>query len=262
MEIPFYTSFKEFKDNYKTDLEKWLSIYPDGNEDEFLKDVKDLYEPFLRWSGRYFFKDLEQLQNRVITYDNNDGYTIIFTDDYKIYLTANQFKNLKFALPKIVAYIDGVTQLRKTLKHVNLLDTGEASIGTAILTSTEASKIKIRLKRDLPYNLSDEVTPTAEEQHTTTEEHEKITINGSIQLIGYIFTELIEKGYIEPKRKSGKTNASATAEMLLNHFNFTYNANGTQPSKEYLKKALFEQNQLSSDKSTLIKIPHLKKLID
>ncbi|MEC5395979.1 hypothetical protein [Bergeyella sp. RCAD1439] len=84
MEIPFYTSFKEFKDNYETDLEKWLSIYPDGNEDEFLKEVKELYEPFLRWSGRYFFKDLEQLQNRVITYDNNDGYTIIFTDDYKI----------------------------------------------------------------------------------------------------------------------------------------------------------------------------------
>ncbi|MDY3363036.1 hypothetical protein PG623_03380 [Riemerella anatipestifer] len=165
MEIPFYTSFKEFKDNYETDLEKWLSIYPDGNEDEFLKEVKELYEPFLRWSGRYFFKDLEQLQNRVITYDNNDGYTIIFTDDYKIYLTANQFKNLKFALPKIVNHIEYIINIKKSA-NVRLL--GKVDPTTGKITP---------LKGDLPYNLSDEVTPTAEEQHTTGEEHEKTFTN-------------------------------------------------------------------------------------
>lgn len=254
MDIPFYISFKDFKDNYQTDLEKWLNIYPDGNEDEFLKDAKDLYLPFLRWSGKYFFKDLEQLQDKVVTYDNNDGYTIILTDDLKIYVPKKHFKNLKYALPKIVNHIEYIINIKK---NANAHFVGRVNPKTGEI---------IPLKGKPPYDLSDDFTDDPTQDQPTTQEdyedHEKITINGSLQLIGHIFTKLIEKGYIEPKRKNGKPNASATAEMLLNHFNFTYNTNGTQPTKEYLKKTLFEQNRLSADKTDLIKIPHLKKLID
>ncbi|MBT0572062.1 hypothetical protein OKE68_09150 [Riemerella anatipestifer] len=46
MEIPFYTSFKEFKDNYETDLEKWLSIYPDGDEMDYLGCVYERYSDY------------------------------------------------------------------------------------------------------------------------------------------------------------------------------------------------------------------------
>ncbi|QYQ97840.1 hypothetical protein [Riemerella anatipestifer] len=54
MEIPFYTSFKEFKDNYETDLEKWLSIYPDGDEMDYLKLVEDYYNKTLKSKFIYF----------------------------------------------------------------------------------------------------------------------------------------------------------------------------------------------------------------
>ncbi len=46
MEIPFYTSFKEFKDNYRADLEKWLSIYPDGDEMDYLGCVYERYSDY------------------------------------------------------------------------------------------------------------------------------------------------------------------------------------------------------------------------
>ncbi|MEC5395824.1 hypothetical protein [Bergeyella sp. RCAD1439] len=81
--------------------------------------------------------------------------------NFKIYLTANQFKNLKFALPKIVNHIEYIINIKKSA-NVRLL--GKVDPTTGKITP---------LKGDLPYNLSDEVTPTAEEQHTTGEEHEK-----------------------------------------------------------------------------------------
>lgn len=80
MEIPFYTSFKEFKEHYKTDLEKWLNLYPDDNEEEYLNDTKSLYLPFLSWQGKYCFKDLDRLQEIVKPYkgvlDNKTYYTL------------------------------------------------------------------------------------------------------------------------------------------------------------------------------------------
>ncbi|MDY3505100.1 hypothetical protein [Riemerella anatipestifer] len=274
MKIPFYTSFKEFKDNYKADLKKWLSIYPDGDEMDYLTHIEGFYNEYLNskyinfddndyWIARdkerrgegvtiddlldilyneYSGNDFaEYVKEKINSTDesykayleeiyiepfkpfiDNNGFMGLYFDDTK-------FENFQYAKGKISKFI---SNRRKEISETETL-------------------------YRLPSTIKNQ--PTTQKDG---EEHEKIIINGSIQLIGYIFTELIEKGYIEPKRKSGKTNASATAEMLLNHFNFTYNANGTQPSKEYLKKALFEQNQLSSDKATLIKIPRLKKLID
>ncbi|MCO4304678.1 hypothetical protein [Riemerella anatipestifer] len=248
MEIPFYTSFKEFKDNYETDLEKWLSIYPDGNEDEFLKDVKDLYEPFLRWSGRYFFKDLEQLQNRVITYDNNDGYTIIFTDDYKIYLTANQFKNLKFALPKIVNHIESIINIKKSA-NVRLLGKVNPTTGEII-----------PLKGDLPYNLSDDFKdePTTQEGRKG---YKKIKVKGSLQSIGYIFSELIDKGWIIPPKRNGKINKTAVARLILEHFELI---DRKKPiTEEYVRRTISTKkidSGFNKDKMDRFKIPSEKSI--
>ncbi|MFX1645085.1 hypothetical protein MPN29_01040 [Riemerella anatipestifer] len=161
MEIPFYTSFKEFKDNYETDLEKWLSIYPDGNEDEFLKEVKELYEPFLRWNGNEF----EELDNHTMVCKQDNGYHLVVSQYDSVFITKKQFKNLKFALPKIVNHIEYIINIKKSA-NVRLL--GKVDPTTGKITP---------LKGDLPYNLSDEVTSTIEEQLTTTEEHEKTLTN-------------------------------------------------------------------------------------
>ncbi|MBT0553495.1 hypothetical protein [Riemerella anatipestifer] len=326
MEIPFYTSFKEFKDNYETDLEKWLSIYPDGDEMDYLGYVYERYSDyavtdisgitidercykdkevlalvnFVEVEGlpeKYEYK-AEGFQVKYKYYDEGNGkYYRVFTikelvnkiilmiNKVKIYYTYIENKDYK-KIKELLEFSSSYTPYKESSEvfavyTYKLEDIVEAVSfirfnqydNEILFDNTKYNNFKLSIPKIYKFisdrkkeingvQTTDEVTPTAEEQHTTTEEHEKITINGSIQLIGYIFTELIEKGYIEPKRKSGKTNASATAEMLLNHFNFTYNANGEQPSKEYLKKALSEQNQLSPDKATLIKIPHLKKLID
>lgn len=43
MEIPFYYSFKDFTDNYETDLQNWLKDYPDGTETDFFIEARELY---------------------------------------------------------------------------------------------------------------------------------------------------------------------------------------------------------------------------
>lgn len=331
MEIPFYTSFKEFKDNYETDLEKWLSIYPDGDEMDYLGYVYERYSDyavtdisgitidercykdkevlalvnFVEVEGlpeKYEYK-AEGFQVKYKYYDEGNGkYYRVFTikelvnkiilmiNKVKIYYTYIENKDYK-KIKELLEFSSSYTPYKEsseiyaryTYKLEDIVEVVsfirlnhydyEILFDNIKYNNFKLSVPKIykfisdRRKEINGVQTTDEVTPTADNKEYKPKadeatECEKITINGSIQLIGYIFTELIEKGYIEPKRKSGKTNASATAEMLLNHFNFTYNANGEQPSKEYLKKALFEQNQLSSDKATFIKIPHLKKLID
>lgn len=69
MEIPFYYSFKEFETNYYSDLQNWIKDYPDATEKDFLFELKELYEPFVRWSGKYHFKPKIK-----ISYEY-DGYT-------------------------------------------------------------------------------------------------------------------------------------------------------------------------------------------
>ncbi|ADZ13160.1 hypothetical protein RIA_2125 [Riemerella anatipestifer RA-GD] len=322
MEIPFYTSFKEFKDNYETDLEKWLSIYPDGSEKDYLDyvyntyfdyaeigvfgenadepyfkeknfiiKVKPEYLPKLYWRDTSYSEDgdgniykslyiddiVDIIRGRLIKYrivnsgcDNPNEiiktYLLDKEEEVSEYGGEDSFYIERWALKEIYRFI---YKDFKTIDDAILkLKIDNIRYNNFKLSVPKIYKfISDRRKEINGVQTTDEVTPTADNKEYKPKadeatECEKITINGSIQLLGYIFTELIEKGYIEPKRKSGKTNASATAEMLLNHFNFTYNANGEQPSKEYLKKALSEQNQLSPDKATLIKIPHLKKLID
>lgn len=69
MDIPFYYSFKEFETNYNSDLQNWIKDFPDATEKDFLGELKELYEPFVRWSGKYHFKPKIR-----ISYEY-DGYT-------------------------------------------------------------------------------------------------------------------------------------------------------------------------------------------
>ena len=74
----------------------------------------------------------------------------------------------------------------------------------------------------------------------------------------FVFVEMIEKGLIEPRRKSGKTSPVNVARMILEHFHFEDLE--TQPKEEDLRKALFEDNKLSEDKRNLFKLPTKKQI--
>lgn len=52
MKTPFYCTFTEFQQNYKTDFEQWKHIFADGSEIDFVNEVRSLYGMFLDNSGR------------------------------------------------------------------------------------------------------------------------------------------------------------------------------------------------------------------
>ncbi|ADQ81344.1 hypothetical protein [Riemerella anatipestifer] len=244
MEIPFYTSFKEFKDNYKTDLEKWLSIYPDGNEDEFLKEVKELYEPFLRWNGNEF----EELDNHTMVCKQDNGYHLVVSQYDSVFITKKQFKNLKFALPKIVNHIESIINIKKSA-NVRLLGKVNPTTGEII-----------PLKGDLPYNLSDDFKdePTTQEGRKG---YKKIKVKGSLQSIGYIFSELIDKGWIIPPKRNGKINKTAVARLILEHFELI---DRKKPiTEEYVRRTISTKkidSGFNKDKMDRFKIPSEKSI--
>ena len=89
-------------------------------------------------------------------------------------------------------------------------------------------------------------------------EIEKMKFIGSLQSFGFIFSELIEKGYIEAPKRNGKKNNSAISRMLLNHFEFI--GKEIQPNQDDIRKTLFTDNKLSADKQNLFKIPKSKTI--
>jgi hypothetical protein len=144
------------------------------------------------------------------------------------------FRNFNFAIVRIAEFID---QRLKTLKAF------EFSIYHKV-----KSQAKVQLKRN--GNDNNIIEPVS---HLP-----KIKVNGSLQAWGYILTELMDKGYIEPQRKNGKLNVQGTAKMILDHFEFTKEE--FQPSLESVRQSLFMQNKFSSDKQELFRIPSLKQL--
>lgn len=50
MELPFYISFREFEKNYYNNLEKWFEEFNNTNEIDFLKNMADMYKPYLSYS--------------------------------------------------------------------------------------------------------------------------------------------------------------------------------------------------------------------
>ena len=104
--------------------------------------------------------------------------------------------------------------------------------------------------------------PTQEvtEKPTRTDEvANKIPINGNYQMLCFLFSELINKGYITAPMYNGKISHRRTAEMLLNHFEFTNNPE--QPTVDNLT-AYIKDNRYSLDKQNLFNIPKMKNAND
>ncbi|MCO7353935.1 hypothetical protein [Riemerella anatipestifer] len=182
MKIPFYTSFKEFKDNYETDLEKWLSIYPDGDEMDYLKLVEDYYKESLK-SKFIYFKD----EDYWIARDKErtgEGVTI----DDLLDILYNEYSGNDFA-EYMKEKINSTDETYKTyLEEVYIepfkpfIDNNDflgLYFNDTKFKNFQYAKGKIykfisdRRKEINGVQTTDEVTSTAEEQHKTGEEHEK-----------------------------------------------------------------------------------------
>lgn len=88
----------------------------------------------------------------------------------------------------------------------------------------------------------------------------KIQIKGSLQSIGYLFSELVDKGFIEVPKRNGNNNTSAIARSILEHFEFLDKPE--QPKQEDIRQTLFLKNSLSNAKQDKFKIPHFKTIND
>lgn len=71
-DIIFRYSFKEFESNYNADLKIWLEDYPDATERDFLIELKNMYDEFVNWRGRNYFRGykVEYFENRMSPYDD------------------------------------------------------------------------------------------------------------------------------------------------------------------------------------------------
>lgn len=121
--------------------------------------------------------------------------------------------------------------------------------------------VAIELSRDtaeIANFLSDEIFTFSQIQNSNSnnvspdQETDKIAINGNVQLWGFIFNELINKGYITAPKHNGKVSYAKFARQLLQHFEFS-----SQPSENYLTKAL-KENKYSNNKQEIFKIPNIK----
>jgi hypothetical protein len=82
----------------------------------------------------------------------------------------------------------------------------------------------------------------------------KIKWNGSPSVFGYLFLELVKKGFIDPPPYNGEPNFAELSRLCFQYFDID-----TTP--ENLKKVLNENsNQLSETKRAKFTIPHLSDL--
>lgn len=64
MEVPFYYSFTEFKENYNDDFKRWKEVYTEGGEEDFLCAIMDIYGGYFEYDflGDFFgFREIEKL---------------------------------------------------------------------------------------------------------------------------------------------------------------------------------------------------------
>lgn len=103
----------------------------------------------------------------------------------------------------------------------------------------------------------DQINNVSSNINSPDQETDKIAINGNIQLWGFLFNELINKGYITAPKHNGKVSHAKFARQLLQHFEFSSQPSEKQPSENYLTKAL-KENKYSNNKQEIFKIPNIK----
>ncbi|CEJ72098.1 hypothetical protein BN1195_04455 [Chryseobacterium oranimense G311] len=225
-------SFKNFKEKY---IYATIHNYFEKNDDfQFLASrIKEIdyyilgnnpYQDF--WGSKDKFNDYGTYKNHLVYYYNKTFY----------------FFDLK--------YFDS-DNIDMHFKHMN-----------RIFDRDREKLLRHHTSRYKGDGLERKITSKIESQLSNSSNIEKITvpqkikIKGSLQSIGYLFSELIEKGFIEAPKRNGKDNISAISRMILDHFEFIDKEE--QPKPEDIRKTLFTENKLSADKQNQFKIPHSK----
>ncbi|HFK5505605.1 hypothetical protein [Elizabethkingia anophelis] len=235
MEVPLYFSLKKFEQNYMFDFmdvrDRNLSLmsYYDILSEKYLNVFSETNQILL---------DEDSLRKYLSKYSDHEGFIDFVLTNYEGYKDFLEERNPPDDVDLLPEFID-----------LNITDIGIGAvleinnIHTYIIS--EMVKLKFSGKDNQYRRVSDK----------TNKINSKIT---NIQAIGYLFTELIDKGLIEPINKGGNLSPTNTARMILDHFHFEDLEE--QPSVEYLKKTLFTDNSLSGDKTKHFKLPTLKQL--
>ena len=224
MEIPFYYSFKEFKSRHMLD---YMELRKTGiSLIDYFDSIGKLYlekKDWYRSMNHIALIDELQMANKKLYWSLRDTYIEkhgVILNEYNHYGDLGRFKS--FIKQSLCSGIDEII----TYTYNKYLE--YSSIG--IITGTNY--------KDTGSN--------------------KIKLRGSLQSLGYIFSELIEKGYIIPPRRNININILATARMILEHFEFADREQ--QPNEEDIRKTLFTDNRLSAERQSLFKIPGMEKL--
>ena len=217
----------EFEENYENDFYDWTELRLHQNNkatfDSYLTELKQKYVKALEESWVTIFT-LEEINKETKSDTAHE-----LTKDY------------------LEAIRKGVSDLKEILNIIEkkihrrnfeqkLVDSKDAKLKDEIESELKATSQRNDLKAN----------------------SDRIQIKGSLQSIGYLFTQLIEKGYLEVPKRNGKTNISAISRMISKHFEFIDRQE--QPKAEDIRKALFTDNQLSYDKQQLFKIPFSKTI--
>ena len=110
MEIPFYCSFNDFQNNYENDLKKFLNVFQDATEKDYLKEVIKIYSNFIDF-GRYTV--IEEISCNYIMEEypeygelDLNRYTEIMQEKLKIYCSINGFYDDKNEFPVNLEILD------------------------------------------------------------------------------------------------------------------------------------------------------------
>ncbi|MET3530633.1 hypothetical protein DRF59_12555 [Chryseobacterium flavum] len=281
MEIAFYYSFKEFKKNYNIDFKNWSNTYPDANEIDYLNELRNKYQLFFyennsdfiinsNWISseypEYYELSIisyhEFMQGKLIDYLYSNGFSNFDGDFLEIPFDTNVmdfWDDCNIRTRKNNAIIDD--EKHKYLKDLFVFNnyTHQLDFDSKKFTNSKFATKKILEFLDKKSQLI--ISKIKFEKELVEDKDifstsQKIKIKGSLQSIGYLFSELIEKGFIEAPKRNGKDNTSAISRMILDHFEFIDKEE--QPKPEDIRKTLFTENKLSADKQNQFKIPQSK----
>ena len=161
-------------------------------------------------------------------------------------------------LNKIIQEIDQLSTCKERILYLEKLkkenEQSDAMYGIEFLAIDSKKYIESELKF--------QYSTLKFEDENSERKFEKIQWKGSPSLFGYLFTELIDKGFIEPKLHNGEMSYSGTAKLFLDHFDI-YNKKGNLTTLENLKKEMnpaIYKNTYSETKRAKFKIPKMSDL--
>ena len=239
-----YNNITDFEDNFLDDFED-----SDLSESHFVNYLTENYEQTLKnltkteiYKPKHFFLETNLLGD---FFNDND------VKDLRSYREGNSFVYITNESGEIIAHV--YKPLIDFFNEKNQLDlfSYRELIDNMELIIKRLKEIRAGLSvKSLPEILGIEA------------ESDKIILNGNPQILGYLFTELINKGYISAPTIRGKLSSKRTVEMLLKHFDYADYDNKDETSKiEYLRKTIGEQNSVSQDFADRLQIPFLSQFI-